>query len=69
MGYSGAMDTAIAIRTLVIKNNIAYLQAGAGIVYDSIPVDEEKETMKKMNALAVAIGKTELSLATNIIKQ
>ena len=51
VSYSGTLDTAIAIRTLLVKDGQAILQAGAGIVYDSEPVAEEKETVKKMMAL------------------
>ena len=53
------IDVAIAIRTLVVKNNVAYLQAGAGIVYDSVPVSEWDETMKKMGSLVKAINLAE----------
>ena len=45
------MDLAIAIRTAVIKKEKLYVQAGAGIVYDSIPEKEWQETMDKAQAL------------------
>ncbi|ODV86032.1 hypothetical protein CANARDRAFT_28079 [[Candida] arabinofermentans NRRL YB-2248] len=49
--YDGkTMDTCIALRTMVVKDGIAYLQAGGGIVFDSDPVDEYEETMNKMKA-------------------
>ncbi|GME87114.1 unnamed protein product [[Candida] boidinii] len=49
--YDGrTMDTCIALRTMVHKDGIAYLQAGGGIVYDSDPYDEYIETMNKMKA-------------------
>ncbi|GMF61441.1 unnamed protein product [[Candida] boidinii] len=49
--YDGrTMDTCIALRTMVYKDGIAYLQAGGGIVYDSDPYDEYIETMNKMKA-------------------
>lgn len=49
--YDGrSMDTCIALRTMVYKNGVAYLQAGGGIVYDSDPYDEYVETMNKMKA-------------------
>ncbi len=51
IGWNGNMDTAIAIRTAVIKNQTLYLQAGAGIVYDSIPRNEWDETMNKGRAV------------------
>lgn len=42
------MDTCIAIRTMVFKDGIAYLQAGGGIVYDSVEEDEYFETINKL---------------------
>ena len=54
IGYlsaSGDMDFAIAIRTMIIKNAKAYVQAGAGIVYDSIPENEYFETLNKAKAM------------------
>jgi anthranilate synthase component 1 len=57
--YSGSMDTAIAIRTLVIKDGIAYLQVGAGIVADSDPEREYQETMNKAGALLRALHQAE----------
>ena len=49
--YDGkTMDTCIALRTMVVKNGVAYLQAGGGIVFDSDPYDEYIETMNKMKA-------------------
>jgi len=49
--WNGNMDTAIAIRTAVIKDQTLYLQAGAGIVYDSVPQNEWDETMNKGRAV------------------
>jgi len=57
--FSGNLDTAIAIRTLIIKNNIAYIQAGAGIVADSIPEREYQESLAKAQALLAAIDQAE----------
>ncbi len=57
--FSGNLDTAITIRTIVIKNNIAYIQAGAGIVADSIPEQEYQESLNKAQALLTAIDQTE----------
>ena len=48
------MDVAIAIRTAVIKNNTLYVQAGAGIVADSIPENEWIETQNKAKAILKA---------------
>ncbi len=53
--YNGNMDMCIAIRTMLAKNNKIYLQAGAGIVADSIPENEFQETINKANALKSAI--------------
>ncbi len=50
-GFNGNLDIALAIRTLVIKNDTAYVQAGAGIVYDSDPVTEYEETLHKAKSL------------------
>ena len=55
IGFSGNMDTAIAIRTLVVKDQTAYLGVGAGIVADSVPENEYEETMNKGRALLKAI--------------
>ncbi len=57
--FSGNMDMAIAIRTMVMKNSIAYVQAGSGIVYDSVPEREHKESMNKAQALLKAIKQAE----------
>jgi anthranilate synthase component 1 len=54
--YSGNMDTCIAIRTLVLEDGIATVQAGAGIVADSIPSLEYEETVNKAKALLKAIS-------------
>lgn len=54
-GYGGAMDTAIAIRTIVVRDGVAYLQAGGGIVHDSNPADEYVETVNKLGATAKAL--------------
>ncbi len=57
--FSGNMDTAIAIRTVVIKNGVAYLQAGGGVVADSVPANEYVESLNKMQALLTAIERAE----------
>ena len=51
LGFNGDMDVAIAIRTGVIKNNRLYVQAGAGIVADSVPQSEWEETQNKARAV------------------
>jgi len=53
--YSGNMDTAITIRTILVKDDALYLQAGAGIVADSEAETEYQETMSKARALIQAI--------------
>jgi len=54
LSWHGCMDMAIAIRTAVVKDEILYVQAGAGIVYDSVPQSEWDETMHKARALIKA---------------
>ena len=56
--YNNNMDTCIALRTMVIKNDKIYVQAGAGIVADSDPVSEYEETMNKARGLIKAIELT-----------
>lgn len=54
--FSGNMDFAIAIRTIVHKNATAYIQAGAGIVYDSIPANEYQECLNKAKSCFEALA-------------
>jgi anthranilate synthase component 1 len=58
-GYSGNMDTCIAIRTIVMQGDVAHVQAGAGIVADSDPTREYEETLNKAQALADAVDMAE----------
>ncbi|MCH8063348.1 MAG: anthranilate synthase component I [Chloroflexi bacterium] len=60
--FAGNMDTAITIRTLVVKDGVAYAQAGGGIVYDSQPDAEFDETLFKASALLRAIDQAEAEL-------
>lgn len=53
--YTGNMDTCIALRTLVLQGKTAYVQAGGGVVYDSVPGDEYEETVNKARGLLKAI--------------
>jgi anthranilate synthase component 1 len=62
IGWSGNMDTAIAIRTAVIKDQTLHIQAGAGIVYDSVPRSEWDETMNKGRAVFRAVAMAEAGL-------
>ena len=55
----GAMDTCIALRTMVVKDGVAYLQAGGGIVFDSVEEDEWFETMNKLGANIRTIDQAE----------
>jgi anthranilate synthase component 1 len=62
VGYvlpTGALDTCIAIRTIVLHDGVAYLQAGAGIVADSDPAAEHQECLNKLKALEIAIDRAE----------
>ena len=62
ISWSGNMDTAIAIRTAVIKDQTLHIQAGAGIVYDSVPRNEWDETMNKGRAIFRAVAMAEAGL-------
>lgn len=66
LSWAGNMDTAIAIRTAVIKDETLYIQAGAGIVYDSVPENEWAETMNKGRAIFRAVALAESGLSTNL---
>lgn len=58
LGWNGNLDTAIAIRTAVVKDGYLHVQAGAGIVYDSVPEREWEETLNKGQALIRAVAMT-----------
>jgi len=60
--FTGNMDTCIALRTLVLVGQTAYVQAGGGVVHDSIPGDEYDETVNKASGLlkAIEIAQTQL---------
>jgi anthranilate synthase component 1 len=62
LGWNGNMDTAIAIRTAVIKDGYLHIQVGAGIVADSIPATEWEETMNKGRAIFRAVALAEAGL-------
>ena len=65
LSWNGNMDTAIAIRTAVIKDKQLSIQAGAGIVYDSVPENEWAETMNKARAIFRAVSLAESGLNKN----
>ncbi|MEX2288423.1 MAG: anthranilate synthase component I [Planctomycetaceae bacterium] len=64
--FTGNMDTCIALRTLVMQGQTAYIQAGAGIVADSVPATEYEETLSKAKGLlkAIEVAESQLSAAT-----
>lgn len=62
IGWGGNMDMAIAIRTAVIKNSTLYVQAGAGVVADSVPQLEWEETLNKARAIFRAVALAEQGL-------
>jgi anthranilate synthase component 1 len=59
LGFGGDMDTCIALRTMVLRDGVAYLQSGCGVVADSDPDEEYQEAMNKVAALGVAIDRAE----------
>ena len=61
--FRGNMDTCIALRTIVVTGDAAYVQAGAGIVADSVPEQEYQETLNKARGLLKAIEATERRIA------
>ena len=62
LAWNGNMDTAIAIRTAVIKDGHLHIQAGAGIVADSVPDNEWAETMNKGRAIFRAVALAQAGL-------
>jgi anthranilate synthase component 1 len=56
LDFAGDADTAIAIRTAMVRNGVAYVQAGGGIVADSDPVAEDTECLNKAGAVLAAIA-------------
>ena len=70
VGYAlpdGTLDTCIAIRTVVLQDGVAYLQAGAGIVADSDPAEEHRECLNKLAAIEAAIDLAEREGAAMIL--
>ncbi len=64
LAWNGNMDTAIAIRTAVIKDKMLHIQAGGGIVADSVPETEWEETLNKRRAMFRAVALAEQGLHT-----
>jgi anthranilate synthase component 1 len=62
--FNGNMDTCIALRTIVVQGGTAYVQAGAGIVADSVPAAEWQETLNKARGLLTAIEAAERGLGS-----
>jgi anthranilate synthase component 1 len=63
LGFDGALDTAITIRTIYLRDGVAYVQAGGGVVADSIPALEWQETQNKARALLRAIELAEAMMS------
>jgi len=63
LGFSGNMDTCITIRTFVIADGKIHVQAGGGVVADSLPEAEYEETLNKAQGLLQALFSTEEGLA------
>jgi len=59
LGFSGSLNTCITIRTIIFKHGKAYVQAGAGIVWDSVPENEYQETVNKAKGMLKAIRSAE----------
>jgi anthranilate synthase component 1 len=66
LGFSGNLDTCITIRTIIFKHGKAYVQAGAGIVWDSIPEKEYEETVNKAKGMLKSIRMAEAMFSTPV---
>ncbi|ASA22919.1 anthranilate synthase component I [Paenibacillus donghaensis] len=66
LGFSGNMDSCITIRTIIFRKGRAYVQAGAGIVWDSVPEKEYEETVNKAKAMLKAIRMAEAMFPTQV---
>lgn len=65
LDFAGNLDMAIAIRTALVKDGVAHVQAGAGVVADSVPEAENDECMNKAKAVLRAVASAE-SLTHNV---
>jgi anthranilate synthase component 1 len=68
LGFSGNLDSCITIRTIIFKKGKAYVQAGAGIVWDSVPENEYQETVNKAKALLKSIRLAEVMFGESPIR-
>jgi anthranilate synthase component 1 len=59
VGYDGNLDTCIMLRTALLKDGVIHIQAGAGVVADSVPASEYQETISKASALFKAVAMAE----------
>jgi anthranilate synthase component 1 len=66
--FSGNLDTCITLRTIIAKDGVAHVQAGAGVVADSVPSDEYEETCNKAKAALRAIALAEKALSDAEVK-
>jgi anthranilate synthase component 1 len=65
LGFGGNLDTAIALRTLLVRDGVAYAQAAAGIVADSTPHEEALEIDNKVAALLLAVARANAGVETS----
>ena len=64
LDFAGNLDSCIALRTMVVKNGMAYVQAGGGIVADSTPEGEYQESLNKTKALFTALENAQRNAKT-----
>jgi anthranilate synthase component 1 len=69
LDFAGDADTAIAIRTALLRDGVAYVQAGAGIVADSDPVAEDQECRNKAKAVLSAIAVAETLRPAHLVEE
>ncbi|MHB1420179.1 MAG: anthranilate synthase component I [Bacillota bacterium] len=69
LGFNGSLDTCITIRTMIVHQGKAYVQAGAGIVADSVPEKEYQETLSKASALLAALHQAEKQYRSKLKQQ